>query len=204
MSSEVGAFVRGNLPAPPARVLEVGAGDGCLAAALTALAYDVLAIDPEPRGANVRAVALLDLDEPAASFDAGLAVTSLHHVEPLAESVRKLAQLLKPGAPLLVDEFDVASFDIRAAGWWLEQRRSLGVETDATAEELVAEHRAHLHPLHRIVEELAVSFEGGTPVRGAYLYRWDLGESFRAAEEALVARGELPAVGARLVAHRRA
>ncbi|HKC78430.1 MAG TPA: methyltransferase domain-containing protein, partial [Gaiellaceae bacterium] len=79
-------FVRANLPAPPARILEIGAGDGELAQALRADGYDVLAIDPDPRGPDVRGVPLIDLDEPAASFDAALAVTSLHHVEPLEAS----------------------------------------------------------------------------------------------------------------------
>jgi protein-L-isoaspartate O-methyltransferase len=35
-ASEVVAYVRAALPRPPARVLEVGAGDGSLAAVLTA------------------------------------------------------------------------------------------------------------------------------------------------------------------------
>jgi precorrin-6B methylase 2 len=48
-SAELRAFIRANLPQPPARVLEVGAGSGELACALRADAYDVLAIDPELR-----------------------------------------------------------------------------------------------------------------------------------------------------------
>jgi 2-polyprenyl-3-methyl-5-hydroxy-6-metoxy-1,4-benzoquinol methylase len=39
-------FVLGALPSPPARVLEVGAGGGELAADLRDAGYDVLAIDP--------------------------------------------------------------------------------------------------------------------------------------------------------------
>jgi SAM-dependent methyltransferase len=204
VATDLLAFVYANLPAPPARVLEVGAGDGELARALADLGYEMLALDPEPTGANVRAMALGELDVRPASFDAAVAVTSLHHVDPLAESLRRLAEALKPGAPLLVDEFDVAAFDRRAAKWWLEQRHRLGTDEHATAEELVDEHRAHLHPVHRITEELVTRFEGCTPLRGAYLYRWGLDESLRTAEEALIARGALPAVGARLVARRRA
>jgi len=164
----------------------------------------VLAIDPEPRGENVESVALLDLDESAASFDAAVAITSLHHVEPLAESLRRLADVLRPGAPLLIDEFDVGAFDQVAAAWWLERRRTLGVEDGRTADELVHERRSHLHPLHRIIETLEEQFEVGAPVRGAYLYRWALGPELRPEEEDALASGELPAVGARLVARRRA
>ena len=202
LSTDLLAFVRANLPRAPARVLEIGAGSGELARAIREHGYDVLAIDPEPSGAEVRPVALEELDEPGASFNAALAVTSLHHVKPLEGSLGHLADLLEPGGVLVVDEFDVAAFDERAAGWWLRQRRALGGTVDASAEELVSEHRAHLHPLERIVAALEPHFDVGTPDYGPYLYRWDLAESLRRDEEDAIARGEIPAVGARLVARR--
>jgi SAM-dependent methyltransferase len=202
VAADARAFVRANLPAPPARILEIGAGNGELARALTVAGYDVIAIDPEPAGANVRTAALHRLDEPAASFDAAVAIVSLHHVDPLAESCRRLTEMLKAGGTLLVDEFDVAAFDRRAAAWWLDQRHALGAGEDKTADELVDEHRAHLHPLERIIEALEPHFQVGPPLRGAWLYRWNLNDSLRAAEEELIAQGHLPAVGARLLAHR--
>lgn len=194
------AFVRANLPRPPARLLEVGAGDGELARTLADAGYEVLAIDPESTRASVRSVPLHELDEPSRSFDAALAVTSLHHVEPLDHSLGRLAELLKPGAVLVVDEFDVAAFDERAAGWWLRQRHALGAAEQASAEELVGEHRAHLHPLERVVAALESHFQLGMAIYGAYLYRWDLDESLRDEEQAAIARAEIPAVGARLLA----
>jgi SAM-dependent methyltransferase len=196
------AFVRANLPRPPARLLEVGAGDGELARTLADSGYEVVAIDPQPTGAGVRSVPLHELDEPSGSFDAALAVTSLHHVEPLEHSVGRLAELLKPGAVLVMDEFDVGAFDERAAGWWLRQRLALGAAEHASAEELVGEHRAHLHPLERVVAALKSRFQLGMPLYGAYLYRWDLDESLRDEEQAAIARAEIPAVGARLLAQR--
>ena len=198
------AFVRANLPRPPARLLEVGAGDGELARTLADAGYEVLAIDPQPTGAGVRSVPLHELDEPSGSFDAALAVTSLHHVQPLEHSLSRLAELLKPGAVLVVDEFDVAAFDERAAGWWLRQRHALGAEEQASAEELVVEHREHLHPLARVVAALRSHLQLGMPLYGAYLYRWDLDESLRDEEQAAIARAEIPAVGARLLAQRNA
>jgi SAM-dependent methyltransferase len=204
VASELLAFVRANLPAPPARLLEVGAGDGALAGALAVAGYDVLAIDPQPAGADVRPVALLELDERPASFRAAVAVTSLHHVEPLEESLARLAELLEPGGVLVVDEFDVAAFDERAAAWWLRQRHALGAAEHASAEELVGEHRAHLHPLAKIVAALEPRFDVGAPLYGPYLYRWDLDESLRRVEEKAIARAEIPAVGARLLARLRA
>ncbi|TML73702.1 MAG: class I SAM-dependent methyltransferase [Actinobacteria bacterium] len=198
------AFARANLPRPPARLLEVGAGDGELARMLADAGYEVLAIDPDPTAPGIRSVPLHQLDEPAGSFDAALAVTSLHHVQPLEQSLSRLAELLKPGAVLVVDEFDVAAFDERAAGWWLRQRHALGAAEQASPEELVGEHRAHLHPLERVVAALKPHFHLGMPLYGAYLYRWNLDESLRAEEQAAIARAEIPAVGARLLAQRHA
>src|ERR671932_2004120 len=97
MTSAVRAYVRSALPPPPARVLEVGAGAGELAAALRAAGWDVVAIDPAADGAaGVEPVALLDLEAAEASFDAVVAVVSLHHVEPLAESCARLGGARPP------------------------------------------------------------------------------------------------------------
>ena len=203
-SVDLRAFVRANLPEPPARVLEVGAGAGGLARALRAAGYDVLAIDPRSDGDDdVCPVALVDLDEPAGSFAAAVAVVSLHHVDPLEESCRRLGELVEPGGTLVVDEFDVGAFDLAAAAWWLEQRRALGDEQRQTAEQLVADHRDHLHPLERILAALTPHFELGPPLRGAWLHRWNLGDSLRAVEEEAIARGRLRATGARLIGRRR-
>ncbi len=193
------AFVRAALPEPPARVLEVGAGAGELAVALRSAGYEVLAIDPEPGGDGVAAVALHELREPEASFDAAVAMLSLHHVEPLAESCRVLGGLVREGGPLVIDEFDVERLDERAAEWWLSRRE----DVEREPEELVRHMREHLHSLARVRAELAPWFLVGEPVPGPYLYRWHLDVALRGEEEALIAAGALPACGARLVAARR-
>jgi SAM-dependent methyltransferase len=185
-------FVRSSLPEPPARVLEVGAGDGALAALLGRTGYVVVAVDPNGSG-DVRPVALLDLDEPAESFHAAVAVTSFHHVEPLAESCAHLARLLRPGSRLVVDEFDVAAFDERAASWRLEQS---GDHEHEPADQ-VADLRGHLHSLAQVRAALEPFFALSDPVRGPYLHRWGLGPEYRASEAELIATGRLPATGAR-------
>ena len=58
---DVHAFVCASLPRGPGRVLEIGAGDGALAAALREAGYDVTAIDPgADDGTGVERTALLD------------------------------------------------------------------------------------------------------------------------------------------------
>jgi SAM-dependent methyltransferase len=196
-------FVRAALPAAPARILEVGAGDGALATALAALGYDVLAIDPEPHADHVLPVALHEVREPPASFDAAVAVLSLHHVEPLRESCRVLADVVRPGGVLAVDEFDVERFDERAAVWWLEQRTAAGEPQDWTPMALVDRLRDHLHAVGRLRDELAPFFMLTEPRRGAYLHRWYLPPTAQDAEERLITEGVLPATGARFVGTRR-
>ena len=67
------AFARAQLPSPPARLLEIGGGDGELALALAADGYDVTAIDPRaPEGAIFHRLTLEELDDEL-GFDAGVA-----------------------------------------------------------------------------------------------------------------------------------
>lgn len=193
---DVHAFVRASLPPRPARVLEIGAGDGELAAELRHDGYDVLAIDPAG-GPDILQVPLHELAAPVHFFAAAVAVTSLHHVDPLDQSIERLAALLPPGAPLVVDEFDVTRYDERAAAWWLSH-----ADRDHAPHELVADLRAHLHSLARIATALEPWFAVGPPVRGPYLYRWEIDPALRTTEEELIAGGAIPATGARFIATR--
>lgn len=196
VTSDVFAYIRSALPPAPARVLEVGAGAGELAAGLRAAGYDVVAIDPAG-GDGVVPIHLHELEEPDASFDAAVAVVSLHHVEPLPESVDRLAALLPPGARLVVDEFDVRHYDEAAARWWLSHSGD-----ERGVDELVHGLRDHLHGLETLRAELGRWFEIGEPVRGPYLYRWDIDPALRTEEEALIAAGRIPAIGTRFIAIR--
>jgi SAM-dependent methyltransferase len=202
LSNEVLEFVLGALPPAPARVLEVGAGDGQLAATLTEAGYDVVAIDPagEP---PVVPVALNDVDEPEGSFDAAVAVVSLHHVEPLEESLEKLARLVRQGGLLAVDELDVDELDERATRWWSERRIELGLEVPGDPADMVEEMREHIHPVRRVYELLERWFELGPLMRGPYLHRWHLDLALLPAEQELISAGELPEVGVRFTGRRR-
>lgn len=192
-TAEVHAYVRAALPPPPARILEVGAGSGELAEALRAAGYDVLAIDP----AGGPGVVQIPLHEVEGTFDAAVAIVSMHHVEPLAESVDRLAAVLLEGARFVVDEFDVGAYDERAARWWLGH-----TDRDHEPGDLVADLRGHLHSVETIVAELRRWFDVGEPVRGTYLHRWEIDPALRGDEEEAIAAGLIPATGARFIATR--
>ncbi|HEV2060054.1 MAG TPA: class I SAM-dependent methyltransferase, partial [Solirubrobacteraceae bacterium] len=187
VAADVLAFVRAALPAPPAHVLEVGAGRGELAAELRSAGYEVRAIDPAAEdGSGVERVELLHA---SGTFDAAVAVVSLHHVEPLDASSAHLATLIRPGGVLVIDEFDVTRLDSRAAEWWLAQRRAAGAVEEHDGESLLRFMREHIHPLGFVRETLLPHFTLGEPVRGPYLHRWNLAPGLRDDEEQLIARG---------------
>ena len=189
------AYARAALPPPPARVLEVGAGEGELAAVLGGAGYDVTAIDP--RGGNgVLQVALEDLDAPPRSFDAAVAMVSLHHVVPLGKSLRRLSEVLRHGARLVVDEIAIERFDERAAAWWLGHSGH-----DKRPADHVAEMREHLHSAAHMAQELAPWFD--VPRSRAVRLHVPLEDRPRAARRGGAADRARGAAGGRHALHRR-
>src|SRR6185312_6674319 len=137
-------------------------------AALRAMGWEVVAVDPAADGApGVEPIPLLEVAGDDASFDAAVAIVSLHHVEPLAASCARLAALVRPGGVLAVDEFDVARFDERAAAWQGAQRAAAGRKAPDHPEAWVGDIRHHMHPVAEIRSVLvAEGFDVGEPVRG--------------------------------------
>src|SRR6266704_4205546 len=111
MSTE--AWVKSTLPRPPARVLEVGCGDGQLARALKRNGYDVVAVDPRaPKGPIFRQARIEDFDD-ARRFDVAVAGLALHHVDSLAVVLDKISGLLRARGRIIVYEFAWDKFDRR-------------------------------------------------------------------------------------------
>jgi 2-polyprenyl-3-methyl-5-hydroxy-6-metoxy-1,4-benzoquinol methylase len=103
------AYVSEWLPPPPARVLEVGCGDGSLTRLLAADGFEVTGLDPEaPEGQPFVRGSLEDFRMDG-SFDAAVAIRSLHHVHDLRRALDSLRAALRPHAPL------VLFADLRAA-----------------------------------------------------------------------------------------
>jgi SAM-dependent methyltransferase len=122
-------FVLGRIGSAPARVLEVGCGEGELARVLAHAGHSVTAIDPQgpkrqfeptPENPVFRRVGIEDLPDPG-PFDYIVAVLSLHHVEDLGTALDKVAGLLAAGGALIVVEFAWERLEGATAEWALER-----------------------------------------------------------------------------------
>lgn len=201
------AFVREHLPPPPARVLEVGCGQGELTTALAVAGYDALGVDPAaPQGDLFRRVRLEDLDPAEESFDAVVASQSLHHIRDLDHAVGRIAELLRPGGVLVLDEHGWDLADEPTLDWLYHQRRALAAagHGDAPAslqafqEEWAAE-RLGLHGFEALREALAGHFEERLFVRTPFLHRLLGGVATEVLEQALIDAGAIEALGFRYV-----
>ena len=201
-----------HIPEPPARVLEVGCGRGDLARALAERGFDMTAIDPKaPDGPIFRQVRLEDFSDEH-GFDAAVASLSLHHIHDLGGALDRIASLLPPAGPLVVDEWAPERLVGRTARWYYEQRRSLAHAGhtdsdvpdafDAWAHETAAD-LADLHASSTIRSELEPRFAERMLEWRPFLYSRRLDDTLEPVERALIADGEIDATGFRYVGERR-
>jgi SAM-dependent methyltransferase len=201
-SASLQTFVEAQLP-PPARVLEVGCGEGELARALAASGYEVVGIDPDaPEGELFLAVSL---DEFVASepFDAVVASRSLHHIHDLASAVTSIANLLKPRGCFIVDEHAFDRLDEKTARWYLEQRAhdpGAPSSLEACHAEWEADHD-ELHGYAAMRGELDRHFMERFFSWMPYLYG-ELSSVSEEEERALIEAGSIQAMGFRYVGER--
>lgn len=116
-------LLRGAGVAPPARVIDAGAGRGRFVAAARAAGYDAHGIEPSRRGvAAARAAYGVELDRAtieAAAPGPADAVTLWHvleHLDDPGAALRRVASWLEPGGVLLVGVPNLASLQARLAG----------------------------------------------------------------------------------------
>jgi SAM-dependent methyltransferase len=162
-------------------------------------------------------------------FDVVLFSRSLHHIAPLDRAVLCAHALLKPGGTLIAEEFDVDGVDLTTALWHydgltlLTAVRVLPTDPDEDARRKLAplerwkkehEHEPPLHGGDAMVAAIRERFDTVDVKRAPFLYRTGcerLEESARgqkAAEQLFslerqgIDRGELKALGLRIVAKR--
>lgn len=210
------------LPAPPARVLEVGCGRGALAAALAKLGYDVTGVDRSPdaaAAARERGVRVIEADvhEVSGAYDVVLFTRSLHHAEDL-DGILAHAASLAPNGQLVIEEFGWERVDQAAADFLYDNQALLvaaGVlDHEPPAEDLLATWvtgHEHLHRGDAMLAALARAGGGLTTVDTDMVWRlvdgrggvWtepaaraaDVLGAIRHAERRRIAAGTLPSVG---------
>jgi SAM-dependent methyltransferase len=116
-------FVRGQLPPPPARVIELGCGPaGGHGPALIRAGYDATGVDPEaPAGPGYVRTAFEEYRPPGPA-DAIVASVSLHHVGDPGVALDHVAEVLRPGGVLVVVEWISEGFDEATARWCFGHR----------------------------------------------------------------------------------
>ena len=198
-------FAREHLPPTPARVLDVGCGQGELTTALAVAGYDVLGIDPlAPPGDRFRRILLEDLDSEEGPFDAVVASHSLHHIRDLGHALDRIAALLRPGGILVVDEHGWDLADEPTLDWLYNQQRTLAAaggreapaSLDALREEWQAEH-VGLHGFETLRAELEARFDERAFVRAPFFHRMLGGVATEVLEQALVDADAIQALGFR-------
>jgi SAM-dependent methyltransferase len=123
-------FVRDNLPAPPARVLEIGCGPlgGFVPELLRVAGCQVVGVDPEaPEEPGYARVEFEGYDG-RERVDAIVACTSLHHVLDLGEVLEQATAMLAPNGALVMVEWASERFDEATARWCFERLGTPGDE----------------------------------------------------------------------------
>jgi len=204
-------WITSQLPPPPARVLEVGCGNGRLARALKRAGYDVVAVDPKaPNGRIFRRSRIEDLDE-TRRFDVAVAGLALHHVGSLAVVLDKVSSLLRARGRLIVYEFAWDQFDGKTAQWfWTRRtalspkmRRRFGGRSPAVC---LDKWRRTFHDLHTyrqmrraLDRRFTARFFAWTP----YLHEYPGGLSGEPYERRLIEAGAIRPLGFRYIGQRR-
>jgi SAM-dependent methyltransferase len=151
-TDDVERFAVQHLPAPPATVLEIGAGDGRLAARLVARGFSVKAIDVSDEVVVLAAArgvdaACVDYFDVRGQFDALLFTRSFHHLWPLDKAVAHAATLLAPRGVLVFDELAHDACDLPTAAWFYDVQALLE-EAGVLAEQRRRGHPRHHHHHH--------------------------------------------------------
>jgi SAM-dependent methyltransferase len=122
-------LVRGRLPTPPARVVEMGCGPlGGFVPMLRAGGYDAIGIDPQaPDQPHYQRVEFERAELPR-QVDIVIASASLHHVADPVEVLDRIRNTLTSGGAVVIVEWAWERFDEQTATWCFER---LGPEHEA-------------------------------------------------------------------------
>lgn len=195
-------FARAQLPPPPARVLEVGCGQGELTTELAVAGYDVLGIDPAaPLGDRFRRILLEDIDVADGPFGGVVASHSLQDVVDLGGALDRIVSLLAVNGVLVLDELAWDRIDEPTLDWLYGQRRALASAGHGEAPDSAEAQREEweatyvgVHGYETLRRELDARFEELAFAWTPYLYRHTGGVATEVLEQALIDAGAIKAL----------
>lgn len=210
-------FGHDQMPAAPARVLEIGCGSlGGFVPSLRAAGHDAVGVDPEaPAGGAYRRLRFeeYDVQQPV---DVVVACTSLHHVADLGLVLDRAAAALVPGGAIVVIEWAHERFDEATARWCFDRLTAAGDEegwlhdhqaeweTSGRSWNSYLEDWADSEGLHTgddIIGALGRRFANRILARAPYLFS-DLDNITEADEQAAIDADQIRSTGIRYVGQR--
>jgi SAM-dependent methyltransferase len=196
-----------SLPAPPARVIDVGCGSlGGFVPTLHANGYDALGVDPKaPDGEDYQRIEFERAELPPA-VDAVVASTSLHHVADPAHVIDRITSALVSGGVVVVVEWASERFDQKTAQWcfdhlgpddeagWLHRRRDEWLASGRQWSGYLRDwfEREGLHAGETLVRLLDERFERRHLAYGPYFFP-DLAGTTAAEEQKAIDAGRIRA-----------
>ena len=194
------ALVRGRLPSPPARVVDLGCGPlGGFVPMLRAEGYDAVGIDPRaPDQPHYRRTEFEHAELPP-EVDAVIASASLHHVADPAEVIDRITSTLTSGGALVIVEWAWEKFDEQTATWcferlgpddeagWLHRRRAEWLASGSEWPNYLRDwaKRDGLHPSELLLRLLDERFERQLLTHGPYFFP-DLVDTTEADEQTAI------------------
>src|SRR6266480_4279725 len=178
-----------------AKVLEVGCGEGRVACELLQRGDRVTGLDSDAEAvtsAQARGVRAVVASWPkfdsSVSFDAIAFTRSLHHINPLGESIVPARELLNPNGFLLIEDFSPDEVNEATVAWFVKVLRSTQSKAliNLVANQLVTEllsatdvmqtwrdNRAHeVHSFTAMNEAIAAQFVVLETQSAPYFYRY--------------------------------
>lgn len=214
-------FITKNLPDGVSKVLEVGCGEGEVAARLAHSGFMVVALDSDKEcvaraqssGLDARLIEWpVDLGE---AFDAVVFTRSLHHIDRLHEAIAAAVQVLCPGGRIIVEDFRAEGGADVSHHWFAELVGELAVNgvfrSGFDPDAMIAKYQPdkHGHELHSsvVIGEALARFGKVEAGDAAYYFRY-LEPELRSETDArllldkelqAIAAGEIDALGKRFV-----
>src|SRR6266516_671574 len=192
-------LLRDRLPAPPARVIDIGCGPlGGFVPMLRAKGYDAVGIDPQaPEQPHYRRIEFECAELPP--HDAVVASTSLHHVADPAAVIDRISSTLASGGTVVIVEWAWERFDEKTAAGcferlgpdieagWLHRRRDEWLASGREWQSYLRDWAEGdgLHPGAVLLRLLDERFERQLLTRGPYFFP-DLVDTTEADEQSAI------------------